>query len=289
MKLVSWNVNGIRAVVGKNFYEAFGDLDADVFAVQETKCQAGQCTLELPGYNQFWSYAQRKGYSGTAVFCRETPLRVLHGLGQDALDTEGRIVACEFDKFWFVGVYVPNAQNELARIDHRMMWEDAFRAFLKNLEAGIIPDYDNKTLSEGEEPAIKPESGWIEYPAGQDVSTPSPKPVVVCGDLNVAHEDIDLKNPGPNRGNAGFSDEERGKFEELLAAGFTDTFRHFYPDLEGAYSWWSYQRRARANNAGWRIDYFLVSDALVPQITSAEIYSEIMGSDHCPVGLTLDI
>jgi exodeoxyribonuclease-3 len=238
---------------------------------------------------------------------------VLHGIGVDSLDGEGRIVACEFDAFWFVCVYTPNAQNELARIDHRLAWEDAFRAFLKNLEAGIIPKYDNYEDIEGAGDlanSISEQDAGVAtaLPLGTCASAPvdgellpvgfveiapdapplQPKPVVVCGDLNVAHNDIDLKNPGPNRGNAGFSDEERGKFDELLTAGFTDTFRMFYPDLEGAYTWWSYQRRARANNAGWRIDYFLVSDSIKDKIVSADIYNEIMGSDHCPVGLDIE-
>lgn len=259
MRFVSWNVNGLRAVLKKDFLETFAELDADVFALQETKCQAGQVELDLPGYHQFWSYAEKKGYSGTAVFSREEPVRVLHGLGDDYLDQEGRIVALEFDRFWFVDVYTPNAQNELARIAHRMEWDDAFRDFVKGLEAGTLPDG----------------------------SASDPKPVVTCGDFNVAHQEIDLKNPGPNRGNAGFSDEERGKFTELLDAGFTDTFRLLHPDLPGAYSWWSYRFKARQNNAGWRIDYFLVSDELAGAVETASIYSEVYGSDHCPVGLEL--
>ncbi|WP_172136264.1 exodeoxyribonuclease III [Adlercreutzia sp. ZJ473] len=259
MRLVSWNVNGLRAVLKKDFLETFAALDADVFALQETKCQAGQVELDLPGYHQHWSYAEKKGYSGTAVFSREEPLRVLHGLGNDYLDQEGRVVALEFEAFWFVDVYTPNAQNELARIAHRMEWDDAFRDFVKGLEEGTLPD---------------------------DTTT-SPKPVVMCGDFNVAHQEIDLKNPGPNRGNAGFSDEERGKFTELLDAGFTDTFRLLHPDVTGAYSWWSYRFKARQNNAGWRIDYFLVSDELAGAVEAASIYSEVFGSDHCPVGLDI--
>lgn len=261
MRFVSWNVNGLRAVLKKDFEEIFAAFDADVFALQETKCQAGQVDLEFPGYTSYWSYAEKKGYSGTAVFCKETPLRELHGLGIEHLDTEGRIVALEFKALWFVCVYTPNAQNGLARIDHRMEWDDAFRDFIKGLEEGTLPDG----------------------------STISPKPVVVCGDLNVAHQEIDLKNPGPNRGNAGFSDEERGKFDQLLQAGFVDTFRHVHPDETGRYSWWSYRFNARANNAGWRIDYFLASESLRDSINAASIYDDVFGSDHCPVGLDLSL
>lgn len=261
MRFVSWNVNGLRAVVKKNFGEVFAAFDADVFALQETKLQEGQLELDLPGYHQYWSYAEKKGYSGTAVFSKDVPLRELHGLGVEHLDTEGRIVALEFPQFWFVDVYTPNAQNGLARIDHRMEWDDAFRDFCKGLEAGMLP-------------------------SGEAVQ---PKPVVMCGDFNVAHQEIDLKNPGPNRGNAGFSDEERGKFTQLLDAGFTDTFRHLKPEVTGAYSWWSYRFNARANNAGWRIDYFLVSDELASKVRAATIYDEVFGSDHCPVGLELDL
>lgn len=260
MRFISWNVNGLRAVLKKGFEDIFEQFDADVFALQETKLQEGQVDLQLPGYSMYWSYAQRKGYSGTAVFSKREPLQVVHGLGVDELDTEGRIVALEFPELWFVDVYTPNAQAELARIDHRMAWDDAFRDFCKGLEAGSVP-------------------------AGGQAT--APKPVVMCGDFNVAHEEIDLKNPGPNRGKAGFSDEEREKFTRLLDAGFTDTFRQLHPDLAGAYSWWSYRFNARKNNAGWRIDYFLVSDQLAPSIESASIYNEVMGSDHCPVGLTL--
>lgn len=259
MRLISWNVNGLRAVLKKDFLETFGELDADVFALQETKLQEGQVELDLLGYHMFWSYAEKKGYSGTAVFCKERPLRELHGLGDDYLDQEGRIVALEFEKFWFVDVYTPNAQNELARIDHRMQWDDAFRDFCKGLEEGVLPTGERADA----------------------------KPVIMCGDFNVAHQEIDLKNPGPNRGNAGFSDEERGKFTDLLAAGFTDTFRKLHPDVTGAYSWWSYRFKARQNNAGWRIDYFLVSDELAEKVESANIYSEVFGSDHCPVGIDI--
>ena len=262
MKFISWNVNGLRAVMKKGFEDVFATFDADVFALQETKLQEGQIELDLPGYHDFWSYAEKKGYSGTAVFTKREPLQVLHGLGDAYLDQEGRICALDLGDVWFVDVYTPNAQNELARIDHRMQWDDAFREFCVGLEAGSLP-------------------------AGAEAARP--KPVVMCGDFNVAHNEIDLKNPGPNRGNAGFSDEERGKFTELLDAGFVDTFRALHPDLPGAYSWWSYRFNARKNNAGWRIDYFLVSEALRDRVKGASIYSEVMGSDHCPVGLDLDI
>ena len=261
MRFVSWNVNGIRAVMKKGFEEIFATFNADVFALQETKCQEGQVDLSFDGYHDFWSYAERKGYSGTAVFSKREPLQVLHGLGDDYLDNEGRICALEFPELWFVDVYTPNAQNELARIDHRMQWDDAFREFCKGLEEGTMPDG----------------------------STSDPKPVVMCGDFNVAHQEIDLKNPGPNRGNAGFSDEERGKFTDLLDAGITDTWRMLHPDTTGVYSWWSYRFNARKNNAGWRIDYFLTSDALRDKIESAEIHGEVMGSDHCPIALELSL
>ena len=261
MRFISWNVNGLRAVLKKDFEDIFAAFDADVFALQETKCQEGQIDLEFPGYTSYWSYAEKKGYSGTAVFSKQKPLRELHGLGIDHLDTEGRIVALEFDQLWFVCVYTPNAQNELARIDHRMEWDDAFRDFCKGLEEGMLPDG----------------------------STAAPKPVVMCGDFNVAHQEIDLKNPGPNRGNAGFSDEERGKFTQLVDAGFVDTFRLLSPDATGRYSWWSYRFNARKNNAGWRIDYFLVSQALSDNVRAATIYDDVFGSDHCPVGLDLEI
>ena len=261
MKLVSWNVNGLRAVLKKGFEDTFALLDADVFALQETKCQEGQVELDLPGYHDFWSYAEKKGYSGTAVFSRVEPARVLHGLGDDYLDAEGRICALELPEYWFVDVYTPNAQNELKRIDHRMQWDDAFREFCCGLREGTLP-------------------------SGESIGA---KPVVMCGDFNVAHREIDLKNPGPNRGNAGFSDEERGKFDELLAAGFHDTWREQHPDLAGVYSWWSYRFNARKNNAGWRIDYFLVSDALMEKVVNASIHGEVMGSDHCPVALELDL
>ena len=261
----SWNVNGLRAVLKKDpgFIEIAESLDADILALQETKLQEGQVEIDLPGYHQVWSYAERKGYSGTAVFTREEPLSVRradsllpYADGNELVTTavtEGRVCALEFDRFWFVDVYTPNAQNELARIDTRMAWDDAYRAFLKGLEE---------------------ETG---------------KPVVTCGDFNVAHEEIDLKNPQTNRGNAGFSDEERGKFSELLDAGFTDTFRYLHPDETGAYSWWSYRFNARKNNTGWRIDYFLVSDSVRDRIRSATIRSDIFGSDHCPVELTIEL
>ena len=262
MKLVSWNVNGLRAVLKKGFEDIVAELDADILALQETKLQEGQVQLDFPQYHDSWSYAEKKGYSGTAVFSKEEPLRVLHEVGVPELDTEGRIVALEFPGFWFVDVYTPNAQDGLARIDHRMQWDDAFRDFCKGLEDGTLP----------------------EGPGLAD-----PKPVIMCGDFNVAHQEIDLKNPGPNRGNAGFSDEERGKFTELVDAGFTDTFRHLHPDAEGMYSWWSYRFNSRSRNAGWRIDYFLVSDELAPQIEKAWIHSDILGSDHCPVSLEIDL
>ena len=318
MRLVSWNVNGLRAVLKKGFEDVFAQFDADVFALQETKLQIGQVDMDLPGYHEFWSCAEKKGYSGTAVFSKEAPLRVLHGLGSSHLDTEGRIVALEFPQFWFVDVYTPNAQNELARIDHRMEWDDAFRDFCKGLEVGALPaGVPIERLAgagkEGENGEGRASSGASADPNAaaegvnvlfatrstdpgvtymQDTTRPGesvePKPVVMCGDFKVAHEEIDLKNPGPNRGNAGFSDEERGKFTALLDAGFTDTFRSLHPDLAGAYSWWSYRFKARQTNAGWRIDYFLVSDSLAKRVQAASIYSEVYGSDHCPVGLELD-
>ena len=249
MKFVSWNVNGLRACLKKGFLESFQALDADVFCLQETKMQPGQAELDLPGYQEFWNSAEKKGYSGTAVFTRVPPLSVSYDIGDDAHVGEGRSITLEFEDFYLVTVYTPNAQDGLARIDYRMNWEDAFRAYLLSLDAK--------------------------------------KPVVVCGDLNVAHQEIDLKNPKPNRGNPGFSDQEREKFSQLLASGFTDTFRWRYPDLAGAYSWWSYRFHAREKNAGWRIDYFLSSDRLRDRITDAAIHADIYGSDHCPVSLTL--
>ena len=251
MKLISWNVNGLRACVGKGFEDVVNRLDADFFCIQETKLQAGQIDLPMPGYTQFWNYAQKKGYSGTAVFAREAPLCACMGLGVPELDTEGRLITLEYPLFYLVTCYTPNAQQGLARIDHRLQWDEAFRNYLSELD--------------------------------------SRKPVIACGDLNVAHQEIDLKNPASNRGNAGFSDAERESFTRLLNAGFTDTFRRLNPEATGAYSWWSYRFQARKNNAGWRIDYFLVSDRLADKITAAPIYSEITGSDHCPVGLELSI
>ncbi len=248
-KLISWNVNGLRACVEKGFSGFFEDADADIFCLQETKLQEGQISLDLPGFHQYWNYAEKKGYSGTAIFTKEEPLSVSLGLGIEEHDHEGRVITLEFERFYMVTVYTPNAQEGLKRLDYRMKWEDDFLRYLKNLE--------NK------------------------------KPVVVCGDMNVAHKEIDLKNPKTNRKNAGFTDEERAKFTALLNAGFTDTFRHFYPDTEGAYSWWSYRFKAREKNAGWRIDYFVVSDSLKDSLKDACIYKDIMGSDHCPVGLTL--
>ena len=249
MRFISWNVNGLRACLKKGFEDTFWGLNADFFCLQETKLQPGQVELDLPGYEQFWCSADKKGYSGTAIFAKKAPLSVQYNLGIDEHDHEGRVITLEYEDFYLVCVYTPNAQDGLKRIDYRMAWDDAFRDHVSAL--------DQK------------------------------KPVIICGDMNVAHNEIDLKNPGPNRGNAGFSDEERGKFTELLEAGFTDTFRALYPDAVGAYSWWSYRFNARANNAGWRIDYFLVSDRLREQIDKAYICPEIFGSDHCPVGLDL--
>ena len=251
MKLISWNVNGIRACLDKGFLETFAALDADFFCLQETKAQPHQVTLELDGYEQFWYSAEKKGYSGTAIFAKHKPLSVDYGVGVEELDHEGRLITLEYPNFYLLTCYTPNAQDGLKRLDHRMQWEDAFRAYLQSLDAK--------------------------------------KPVIVCGDLNVAHQEIDLKNPKSNRGNAGFSDEERGKFTDLLAAGFTDTFRALHPDATGIYSWWSYRYNARANNAGWRIDYFLVSNRLREKIVDAPIYCDIFGSDHCPVGLELSL
>ena len=250
MRLISWNVNGIRAALDKGFMDAFHALDADVFCLQETKCQVGQVALELPGYRQYWNAAEKKGYSGTAVFTRLEPREVRYGLGVEEFDHEGRVIALDLGDFWMVTVYTPNAQDGLKRLDWRMRWEDAFLAYLKALEAD--------------------------------------KPVVFCGDLNVAHREIDLKNPSSNHHNPGFTDEERGKFSRLLESGFIDTFRHFYPDQRDIYSWWSYRFHARDNNAGWRIDYFLASQALAPRLADARIHTEIFGSDHCPVELTLN-
>lgn len=249
MKLISWNVNGLRACLGKGFLDFFHQADADVVCLQETKLQPHQIELELPGYHQYWNSAEKKGYSGTAVFTRKEPLSVTYGIGMPEHDTEGRVITAEYEDFFLVCCYTPNAQRELTRLAYRMEWEDAFRAYLKGLD-------------------------------GQ-------KPVILCGDLNVAHQDIDLKNFKSNRGNAGFTDEERGKMTELLSAGFTDTFRWLYPEVTGAYSWWSYMYHAREKNAGWRIDYFIVSDRLRERIADSRILPEVMGSDHCPVELLL--
>lgn len=251
MKFISWNVNGLRACMGKGFMEAFLGLDADFFSLQETKMQPGQLELELPGYVQFWYSAEKKGYSGTAVFTKHKPLSVRYGVGVEALDHEGRLITLEYPEFFLVTCYTPNAQDGLKRIDFRMQWEDALREYMKKLDAE--------------------------------------KPVIYCGDLNVAHEEIDLKNPKTNRGNAGFSDEERGKFSELLEAGFTDSWRWQHPGVTDQYSWWSYRFSAREKNVGWRIDYFVVSDRLRERILSTDIHQEIFGSDHCPVELQLRI
>lgn len=249
MKLISWNVNGLRACVQKNFIKEFEKLDADIFCLQETKLQEGQIDLDLQGYSQYWNYAEKKGYSGTAVFTKRKPLSVQYGIGIEEHDHEGRVITLEFEEFYIITVYTPNSQNELKRLDYRMKWEDDFRKYLLSLK--------------------------------------EKKGVVVCGDMNVAHKEIDLKNPKTNHHNAGFTDEERGKMTELLESGFTDSFRHFYPDEENIYSWWSYRFKAREKNAGWRIDYFLVSDNMKDRMTDAKIHTEIMGSDHCPVELQL--
>lgn len=250
MKFISWNVNGLRACMEKGFMQYFADADADFFCLQETKLSAGQLSLSLPDYHMYWNYAEKKGYSGTAVFARQEPLSVSYGLGVPELDHEGRMITLEYPEFFLVTCYTPNAQRELARIDHRMKWDEAFRRKIAELD--------------------------------------SQKPVVICGDLNVAHREIDLKNPASNRGNAGFSDQERESFQKTLELGFTDSFRHLHPDVTGAYSWWSYMFHAREKNAGWRIDYFLVSNRAAGQIKEAKIHSEIFGSDHCPVELVLE-
>ncbi|MCI9303989.1 exodeoxyribonuclease III [Clostridium sp.] len=249
MKLISWNVNGIRACVQKGFLDFFKEIDADIFCIQESKCQEGQISLELEGYNQYWNYAEKKGYSGTAIFTKKKPLSVNYGIGIEEHDKEGRVITLEFEDFFMITVYTPNSQNELARLDYRMSWEDDFRKYLKSLE-------ENKA-------------------------------VIVCGDLNVAHKEIDLKNPKTNRKNAGFTDEEREKFTKLLDSGFIDSFRYFYPDLKGVYSWWSYRFNSRKNNAGWRIDYFIVSKELESRLKEAKIHTEVLGSDHCPVELVI--
>ncbi len=250
MKFISWNVNGLRAVVGKNFKEDFAALDADFFCLQETKLQAGQIDLEFPGYTSYWNYADKKGYSGTAIYTKHTPLQVTYGMGKDEHDHEGRIITLEMENFFLVNVYTPNSQDELRRLDYRMEWETDFRNYLLTL--------DQK------------------------------KPVIFCGDLNVAHKEIDLKNPKTNRRNPGFTDEEREKMTILLDSGFIDTFRHFHPDQTGAYSWWSYRFKAREKNTGWRIDYFIVSERLSPTLLEANIRSDIFGSDHCPVELVIE-
>ena len=249
MKFISWNVNGLRACVTKGFQDFFNESNADFFCLQETKLQAGQIDLPLPGYEQFWNYAQKKGYSGTAIFAKAAPLSIRYGVGVEELDTEGRLITLEYPEFFLVTCYTPNAQQGLARIDHRLKWDEAFRNYLCELDRS--------------------------------------KPVIICGDLNVAHQEIDLKNPSSNRGNAGFSDEERDSFTKLLSCGFTDSFRHLYPDATGMYSWWSYRFNARKNNAGSRIDYFLVSDRIADKITATPIHSQVFGSDHCPVELEI--
>ena len=251
MRFISWNVNGLRACMQKGFMDFFKSAESDFFCLQETKLQAGQIELDLPEYCQYWNYAEKKGYSGTAIFAKKEPISAALGIGVSELDTEGRVITLEYDNFYLVTCYTPNAQRELARIDHRMRWEAAFSDYLVAL--------DNK------------------------------KPVSICGDLNVAHQEIDLKNPASNRGNAGFSDQERECFSKLLSLGFTDTFRKLNPDITGAYTWWSYMFNARQNNAGWRIDYFVVSDRIAEKITAATIYADILGSDHCPVGLEIDL
>lgn len=249
MKLISWNVNGLRACMKKGFMDFFNEVNADIFCVQETKLQEGQIDLELEGYYQYWNYAEKKGYSGTAVFTKIKPISVSYGIGIEEHDKEGRVITLEFDKFFLVTVYTPNSQRGLARLDYRMEWEDAFLSYLKKLE--------------------------------------ETKPVIFCGDLNVAHKEIDLKNPKSNRNNAGFTDQERSKFDAVVNNGFIDTFRYFYPDKTDAYTWWSYMFNARANNAGWRIDYFCVSESLKDELKDAMIYSDVLGSDHCPVGLEI--
>ena len=251
MRLISWNVSGIRACCDKGFRDSFKALDADFFCLQETKMQEGQLDLSFEGYTSFWNYAEKKGYSGTAIFTRHQPLNVTYGIGIDEHDHEGRVITLEMENFFLVTVYTPNSQDGLKRLDYRMTWEDDFRAYIKNLD--------------------------------------SKKPVLVCGDLNVAHKEIDLKNPKTNRMNAGFTDQEREKFQTLLDAGFIDTFRHFYPDMENIYSWWSYRFKAREKNAGWRIDYFGASARLADKLQGAKIHTEIFGSDHCPVEVTIDL
>lgn len=249
MKLISWNVNGLRACLQKGFLDFFNEVDADLFCLQETKLQAGQLELELPGYHQYWNYAEKKGYSGTALFTKTEPIAVTYGIGMEQHDKEGRVITAEFEAYYVVMVYTPNSQRELTRLAYRMEWERDFLNYLKKLE--------------------------------------EKKPVIFCGDLNVAHQEIDLKNPKTNHKNAGFTDEERACFDKVIESGFVDTFRHFYPELEGAYSWWSYMFQARAKNAGWRIDYFVVSESLTGRLLDAKIHSQVLGSDHCPVELDL--
>ena len=251
MKLISWNVNGLRACVQKGFIDFFNEIDADIFCIQESKLQEGQIELELPGYHQYWNYAVKKGYSGTAIFTKEEPVSVSYGIGIEEHDQEGRVITLEFGDYYVVTVYTPNSQNELARLDYRMTWEDEFLKYLKGLE--------------------------------------ETKPVIFCGDLNVAHKEIDLKNPKTNRKNAGFTDEEREKFTQIVDSGFIDTYRYFYPDTEEVYSWWSYRFRAREKNAGWRIDYFCVSESLKDKLVDAKIHTEVFGSDHCPVELDIEL
>ena len=250
MKFISWNVNGLRACVQKGFLDFFNSIDADFFCIQESKLQAGQIDLDLPGYHQYWNYAEKKGYSGTAIFAKNEPLSVSYGIGIEEHDKEGRVITLEYDNFYLVTCYTPNSQNELKRLPYRMQWEDNFREYLKTLDAK--------------------------------------KPVVLCGDLNVAHNEIDLKNPKTNRKNAGFSDEERAKMTELLGSGFTDSFRYFYPDAEGIYSWWSYRFKAREKNAGWRIDYFITSKRINDKLKKAAIHTDVLGSDHCPVEVDIE-
>ena len=250
MKFISWNVNGLRACVQKGFLDFFNSIDADFFCIQESKLQAGQIDLDMPGYHQYWNYAEKKGYSGTAIFAKNEPLSVSYGIGIEEHDKEGRVITLEYDNFYLVTCYTPNSQNELKRLPYRMQWEDDFREYLKTLDAK--------------------------------------KPVVLCGDLNVAHNEIDLKNPKTNRKNAGFSDEERAKMTELLGSGFTDTFRYFYPDAEGIYSWWSYRFKAREKNAGWRIDYFITSKRINDKLKKAAIHTDVLGSDHCPVEVDIE-
>lgn len=260
-KFISWNVNGLRAVCGKGFADIFTELDADFFCLQETKMQAGQLDLEFLGYKSYWNYADKKGYSGTAIYTKHDPVSVTYGMGIDEHDHEGRVITLEMDDFFLVCVYTPNSQDELKRLDYRMKWEDDFRGYLCGLEAREFTGADGETFQKG---------------------------VIVCGDLNVAHQEIDIKNPSSNRRNAGFTDEERGKFTDLLNVGFIDTFRHFYPEAKDAYSWWSYRFQARQRNAGWRIDYFVVSESLKDRLKDAKIHNEIFGSDHCPVELTIE-